>query len=297
VDLMDEVTQAAKTPLIETILAALESLSWMSVTQACLWVLTGLIAGALLGRMIYRAVKKGGNTGLADLCKRACLWLLGGLGLAMGMERLGMDLGVLLGAAGVASIAFGFAAQTSFSNLISGAFLLGEGAITVGDVITTGGTTGEVLSVDLLSVKLRTFDNRLVRMPNEQLIKSEVTNLSAFPLRRIDIQLVVPPAADLDAVTDLMLSLANRRTDVLHSPSPQVYLGPFAADGIQIQFSFWSQREEMVRVKSAVYRQLRQSLLDAGFHFAAPRRVVGAVEHGAALTLVAATATSLTDQD
>ena len=37
---------------------------------------------------------------------------------------------------------------------------------------------GTVISVDLLSVKVRTFDNLLVRIPNETLVKSELTNLT-----------------------------------------------------------------------------------------------------------------------
>jgi small-conductance mechanosensitive channel len=48
--------------------------------------------------------------------------------------------------------------------------------------------TGEVLSIDLLSVKLRTFDNLLVRIPNENIIKERLTNLTAFPIRRVELK-------------------------------------------------------------------------------------------------------------
>ena len=82
-------------------------------------------------------------------------------------------------AAGLLTVALGFAAQTSASNLISGLFLLGERPFVVGDVIRlASGITGEVVGIDLLSVKIRTFDNLLVRVPNETLLKSELTNLT-----------------------------------------------------------------------------------------------------------------------
>ena len=71
----------------------------------------------------------------------------------------GLDLSALLGAAGIAGIAIGFAAQTSISNLISGIFLLTEKAYAVGDVLDVGGgTVGVVDSIDMLSVKLKTFE-------------------------------------------------------------------------------------------------------------------------------------------
>ena len=105
------------------------------------------------------------------------------------LRELGFKLSVLLGAAGVLTVAVGFASQTSASNIISGLFLLGERPFSVGDVIRVGSTTGEVLSIDLLSAKLRTFENLFVRIPNETLIKSEVTNLSRLPVRRLDLKI------------------------------------------------------------------------------------------------------------
>ena len=92
------------------------------------------------------------------------------------------DLGLtsLLGAAGIIGIATGFAAQTGLSNIISGIFLLVEDIFEINDVIMFGDKiTGKVESINLFSVKLRTADNKLVRIPNEALLKNPVTNLSS----------------------------------------------------------------------------------------------------------------------
>ena len=107
------------------------------------------------------------------------------------MRELGFSLAPLLGAAGIMGVAIGFASQTSVSNVISGFFLLGEQPFVVDDVIQIGDTVGRVLSIDTLSVKLRTFDNKFVRLPNESIIKSQVTNLTRFPIRRLDVNVGV----------------------------------------------------------------------------------------------------------
>jgi len=42
-----------------------------------------------------------------------------------------------------------------------------------------------------MSVKLRTFDNRFIRIPNETLVKTQFTNATRFPIRRLDINIGV----------------------------------------------------------------------------------------------------------
>ncbi|MCK5007115.1 MAG: mechanosensitive ion channel family protein, partial [Spirochaetales bacterium] len=114
------------------------------------------------------------------------------------LHLLGVKITALLGAAGIVGIAIGFASQTSMSNLISGLFMISEKPFEIGDVIKMGGTVGIVLSIDLLSVKIRTFDNQYIRIPNEKLLGSEITNVTRFPIRRMDINLGVAYKTDVN---------------------------------------------------------------------------------------------------
>ena len=136
------------------------------------------------------------------------------------MRELGFSLAVIMGAAGVLTVALGFASQTTASNLISGLFLIGERSFEIGDLIRVGTTTGEVLSIDALSVKLRTFDNLFVRIPNESLIKSEVTTLTRFPIRRLDLLLGVAYKEDIGRVQKVLTEVADRNPLCLDEPPP-----------------------------------------------------------------------------
>src|SRR5262245_8789483 len=64
------------------------------------------------------------------------------LALAEALTHVGLDLSVALGAAGIFTVAIGFAAQTSASNLISGLFLIAERPFRIGDSIQVGATSG-----------------------------------------------------------------------------------------------------------------------------------------------------------
>ncbi|MCB5521026.1 mechanosensitive ion channel family protein, partial [Erysipelatoclostridium ramosum] len=73
-----------------------------------------------------------------------------------------------------------FASQTSLSNIISGLFLVGEKQTNLGDMIEVNGITGNVDSINLMSVQLRLPNNTMVRIPNEIIIKNPVSNITRF---------------------------------------------------------------------------------------------------------------------
>ncbi|MDO8328921.1 MAG: mechanosensitive ion channel family protein [Fluviicoccus sp.] len=203
--------------------------------------------------------------------RRAIFYFLLLLFVMSALHEAGFKLSVLLGAAGVFTVAIGFASQTSASNLISGLFLIGEGSIAVGDIIQVDNTQGEVLSIDLLSVKLRTVDNIFVRIPNEQLIKSEVRNLSRFAIRRIPIEVGVAYGEDVGKVRKVLMDLADRHPLVLDEPSPQVIVQAFGPSSIDLLFAVWTRREVFADVKDALQESLKRSFDEHGISIPFPQ--------------------------
>jgi small-conductance mechanosensitive channel len=208
------------------------------------------------------------------IMSRVVYYVLLGLFLLSALHELGFSLSILVGAAGILSVAVGFASQTSASNLISGLFLIVERPFSVGDVITLGATTGEVLSIDLLSVKLRTFDNLYVRIPNETVIKSEVTTLTKFPIRRIDLQLGVAYKEDIAKVRELLLQLAEKNPLSLEEPKPLfIFLG-FGDSAINLQFSIWVKRENFLDLKNAIQEEIKTAFEHEGIEIPFPQRTL-----------------------
>ncbi len=159
------------------------------------------------------------------------------------LGQLQIRLGPLLGAAGIVGVAIGFASQTSVSNVISGLFLVAEQPFRVDDVIQVGTTTGRVLSIDMLSVKLRTFDNRFIRIPNETIIKSEVVTLTRFPIRRMDLMVGVAYREDMVRVRKVLLDVARNNPKILMEPEPAVLFEKYGASSVDFRFVAWTTRE------------------------------------------------------
>lgn len=247
---------------------------WVHTAWPWLAAIGSLVATAFLAqwswRLLGRVLRDRASAQATMLVQRAVWWGLVGLAASNALRTLGFDLSLFLGAAGIVTVSVGFAAQTAASNLISGLFLVGDRPFVVGDVIQVGATSGEVVSIDLLSVKLRTFDNRLVRLPNETLLKSEIANLTHYAIRRIDLVFVVPHDADPDRVRQIAVSTADDTDGVLDEPRPSVAFVDFALEGVSFQVSGWAVREEWFEVRNRLARDLLVAFGAAGIRFALP---------------------------
>ena len=245
---------------------------------AALKAVTLLVVGVLFARIVSRLVAKAVATRLEAqqvLVVRRFLYSgIVALFVVAALHQLGFNLGVLLGAAGVLSVAIGFASQASASNFIAGLFLIAEKPFAIGDVIQIGGTTGEVLAVDLLSLKLRTFDNKFVRIPNETVIKTEVATLTKFPIRRVDMQIGVGYAEDLERVQKVLMEVADRNLMCLDEPKPALFSEGFGDSSVDFQFSAWATRENYSDLKNALQIEIKQAFDQAGIEIPFPQRTL-----------------------
>lgn len=227
------------------------------------------LAGAALGRTLRDPL--GGHRTL--VLQRIVSYGIALLFAVSALHQLGIQLSVLLGAAGILTVAIGFAAQTAASNFVSGVFLLGERPFEIGETIQIGSTTGEVLSIDMLSIRLRTFDNLLVRIPNESVMKSQVVNFTRFPIRRHDLRFRVDSAGDLEDLETVLLS-ATKTPIVLNEPAPIVIFQGWTESGLEVQLSAWALRENFLAMRNQLHRDVAHALAEAQMPFGYPNRVV-----------------------
>jgi small-conductance mechanosensitive channel len=258
--------------MMEWLLNYLDSDKFFALMQAGILFLSGFFIAGLLGRTVYRVSLKRFNTHHATLSRRLVYWLVLGLFIASGLKQLGFNLGVLLGAAGVLSVAIGFASQTSVSNLISGLFLIGERPFQIGDTIEVGSTKGEILSIDLLSVKIRTADNLFVRIPNESLIKTSVTNLTRFPIRRLDLKFGVAYKENINQVRQVLLQVAEQNPLSLDEPGPLFQFLSFGDSSLDLQFSVWTKKENYTSLQTSLLDEIKKAFDQQGIELPFPQR-------------------------
>lgn len=196
----------------------------------------------------------------------------------MVLNEFGFKISALLGAAGVFGIAIGFASQTSISNIISGIFLISEKPFMMGDIIEIDSTLGTIDSIDLLSIKLRTFDNRYVRIPNETMIKSEVINLTKFDVRRAQIVIGVAYKEDVRRVLEILKDIAANLPDALSDPAPLVIADGFGKSSIDISFGVWTATSNAVNMKTQMILAVKERFDKEGIEIPFPHLSIYAGE-------------------
>ena len=186
------------------------------------------------------------------------------------VREMNYDLTALFGAAGVVGIIIGVASQTSIGNIISGLFLVGEKSFELGDVVRIGDKTGTVYSIDLLSIKVKTFDNVLIRIPNQSVISSELTNVTKFPIRRLDFQVGVAYKEDLRKVKTVLENVARNNPLCLEEPEPVIIFKEFSESSINITFAVWFEKANYLAVKNSVFIEIKEAFDREGIEIPFP---------------------------
>ena len=211
----------------------------------------------------------------ANMLLRKGIFYLGILSIVISiLYQLGYTLMAVLGAAGIAGIVIGFASQTSISNIISGIFLISEQPFQVGDLIKVGETKGVVLSIDLLSIKLRTFDNQLVRIPNENLIKNELANITRFPIRRLDIEIGVAYKEDVGRIQKVLKDIAEKNTYCLDEPEPLILFKNFGDSALEFLFAVWCVKGDFLILRQQIMQQIKERFDAEGIEIPFPHRTL-----------------------
>ena len=221
-----------------------------------------IIVGSIILKILLKIVDKSGAKKLNPQAKMLLRKTVRFLGIfiitVMVLDTLDVPLSALLGTAGIATVAVGIASQNSIGNLISGIFLLTEHSFQVGDIIEVSTYIGTVTSVDLLSVKIKTFDGLHLRIPNETLIKSEIITITKNPIRRVPLSIGISYYDDIDTVKDVLFSVADNEPLALKDPAPFFMVSGYGESSINLFFAVWGKTTDFAFLKTALLTEIKK---------------------------------------
>ncbi len=190
------------------------------------------------------------------------------------LTELGIDLTAILGAAGIFGLAIGVASQKSLGNIISGFFLVAEKQFELGDVIKVGDKLGIVYSIDSLSVILKTFDNITIRIPNETLISTEMLNITKFPIRRLDFNILISYKDDIEHTIEILRDIARENPYSLIEPAPFIMAREFGERGITMGFGVWFEKYKYIDAKNSLMIQIQKRFTAEGITIPYPQLTI-----------------------
>ena len=187
------------------------------------------------------------------------LFFLGGL--FIGLQSLGVNLNSLVVFGGAVGVGVGLGLQNVVSNFVAGLILLVEQPIRIGDRVVTGTTMGDVIKIAARSTWIRTNENIVVIVPNNEFINNAVTNWTANdPNVRINVSVGVGYNSDPQQVRQILLEAAAAHPDVLNEPKADVIFTDYGDNSLNFALRVWtaSRAHAPAVLKSDLYFALFQ---------------------------------------
>ncbi len=174
-------------------------------------------------------------------------------------QNLNFQIAALLGVLGAAGLAIGLALQGSLSNFAGGILILIFKPFKVNSIIDAQGHLGVVEKIDILHTHVRTFDNKVVVMPNGSLANSNITNLNEKETRRIDMAIGVAYGSDIAKVRKTILDTLQKDDRILEDPAPVVRFSAFGDSSLDLSVRCWAATDN----QWPVYWENMEALNDA----------------------------------
>lgn len=165
------------------------------------------------------------------------------------------------------TIAIGFATRDVASNLVSGAFIVADPTLNVGDWIEWDDHSGVIQDISFRATRIRTFDNELTTVPNAELASTTVTSPVARNTLRIVHEFDVADDSNLEVVRTILLEEAHRHPAVLDDPGPTVRVTEVTDSRIAVQVRIWigdPDRADFMRVRSEYLTRVVERFNTAG---------------------------------
>ncbi len=250
------------------------TVTWFNLLSAVLIFLGSLLFSKLVSIQLRRSLKdKLSKEHLGMLIKVvsygimiiAILWI---------MPIVGLEPSGLMVAGGIVALAVGFASQSIIGNLISGLFLMGERPVKIGDLVEISGNLGTVEDIQIISTAIRTLDGLYIRIPNETVFTSSITNFSANPVRRFELAISISYEDDADKAIAIIKDLAAEHPLILVNPPPQVFVDALGDSSVDLIARFWSPTSEWYNVKMELLWKIKVAIEAEGIEIPLPQQVL-----------------------
>jgi len=186
------------------------------------------------------------------------------------LDLVGVQVTVFTTIVGAFSVAAGLALSGTFQNFAGGVLILLLKPFEVENYIVAQGQEGKVVSIQIFYTVLLTIDNRTIIIPNGKLFNEVIVNVSRENVRRLDFEVKLGYAADIDKAKKIINDAIAANKEVLTDPPPRVGLIGLDNDSLRFTVNVWLDPANYLIVKIALMEKVIKDLGAAGIAFPKP---------------------------
>ncbi|MGD8544887.1 MAG: mechanosensitive ion channel, partial [Candidatus Bathyarchaeota archaeon] len=205
------------------------SLNLDRIVFSAVTIIIVFIVYKLLARQITRLKEQRKlEENIAFTLRRIFQWIAGIVITVVIIAQFGIEIGLIAGLLALAGgTIIGFAAMNTIGNAIAGIIVMTSRPFKIGDRIYFNSQFADVMAVDLIYTRMRTLDNVLVSVPNQELLKSEIDNYGKKTTVRRSCSITAGYELDFQKVEKALLEATSKTENVLQTPTPYVRITKF----------------------------------------------------------------------
>jgi small-conductance mechanosensitive channel len=140
--------------------------------------------------------------------------------------------------------------------------------------VNIDGISGYVEDITMLSTIIRTYDGLYIRMPNQKVFTTNITNYVKNTARRFEYVVGIRYSDDADRAIEIIRDIIEDHPFALKNPSPSVFVDNLGDNAVNILVKIWGPSTEWYGVKTELLWKIKKTLEENGIEIAFPQRVV-----------------------
>jgi len=183
-------------------------------------------------------VRQNAEPGVSHLLSRILKWVIIAFGAITALQRF-FNVTAFLTGLGIIGFTVGFALQNIMQNFVSGIILLIQRPFRMADSVSIAGYDGTVLKIGLRTTEMKTFDGRIVFLPNADVLSQPIINYTRADRRRVELPIGVSYDANPETVRNIILDEIKNIPGYIDTPDPLVLFHTFGDSSIDLNVLFW----------------------------------------------------------
>lgn len=236
------------------------------------------VVGHLLARWGGPAFLHARNPFLQSLIRRLVQAIVVLTGIMLALDLLGATrlVAAVIGTAGLAGLAVGFAFKDIMENYLAGTIMAFRQPFAKNDHLRVAEFEGKLVRLTPRETILMTLDGNHVRIPNALILRSPMLNFSRNPLRRLEFDAGLGNGDDLALAREVAVAALAEMKGILRDPAPEARVMALGDSTVTMQFLAWVDQRgsDFDRVRSEAIRVVKARLEAAGHTMPSPEYLV-----------------------
>ncbi|MGB1272102.1 MAG: mechanosensitive ion channel domain-containing protein [Endozoicomonas sp.] len=247
----------------------------VNLVAAILTLVIGVYVARLISRTMEKVMLKRNMDGIiASFVSHLVKYLAMAFVIAAALGRLGIQTASLVAVIGAAGLAIGLALQGSLSNFAAGVLLITFRPLKMGEFVEVGGVSGKVETVHVFTTTLISPDNKMVVVPNNNILSNNIINYTRTGQRRVDLTIGVSYSADLKRTREVLQKVLEDDARLLKSPAWTIGVCALADSSVNFVVRPWVKSVDYWDVFFELHEKIKLALDEAGIEIPFPQRDV-----------------------